>query len=100
MLFRSLKVFPPEDVTDPAPDFVIVTGLLNVDPLKETEALLVVTSTEKVVPAKITVPEQLIAPLLIDPPLKLEEPDMESVKPFRFNEPELMVKLFKPVISS
>jgi hypothetical protein len=94
-----LKLLPPDDVTLPDPDFVMLTGLLNVEPLNETDAELVATFTEKVVPAKITVPEQLTAPLLIEPPLKLAEPLTVSVNPFKFNVPELMVKLLRPATS-
>jgi hypothetical protein len=95
-----LKLFPPEEVTFPDPVLVILTGLLNELPLNETDALLVDTLALNVVPENITVPEQLNAPLLIEPPTKLAEPLTSNVNPLRLSEPELMVKLFRPEIST
>ncbi len=95
-----LKLLPPEEVTFPEPVLVILTGLLNALPLNETDALFVETLALKVVPENITVPVQLKAPLLIEPPTKLAEPLIDNVNPLRLSEPELIVKLFKPEIST
>ena len=94
------KVFPPAEVTAPAPVLVMLTAWLKVEPLNDTEAEFTETLTSKVVPAKMTVPVQFKLPLVIDPPLKLQLPATARVKPDKFSEPELMVKLLIPVTSS
>jgi hypothetical protein len=94
------NVLPPADVTLPDPVLVTVTGKLNVEPLKETEVLVAVTVALTDVPAKMVVPEQFKAPFEMLPPLKLDAPEMINVNPERFNDPELIVKLLRPEISS
>ena len=98
----ELNVLPPVEILSVALVFVRATLPLKVLPLKYTSERLPNIPELSVVPANVPVAPVINDrfPLEIEPPLNVAVPYKTSVNADKSREPEFMVKLFNPAISS